>query len=53
MKRWLSTAAMVIGLLGVMMAPAHADPTNAPNAQPLVLTKRTAKPSSSWGSWRC
>jgi hypothetical protein len=38
MKRWLATAAMVIGLLGVLMAPAHADPTNAPNAQPLELT---------------
>jgi hypothetical protein len=38
MKRWLATAAMVLGLVGVLMAPAHADPTNAPNAQPLVLT---------------
>lgn len=37
MKRWLATAAMMLGLLGVMMAPAHADPTNAPNAQPLEL----------------
>jgi hypothetical protein len=32
MKRWVATAAMVLGLLGVMMAPAHADPINAPGA---------------------
>jgi hypothetical protein len=32
MKRWLATAAMVLGLLGVLVAPAHADPTNAPGA---------------------
>jgi hypothetical protein len=31
MKRLVATAAMVLGLLGVMMAPAHADPINAPN----------------------
>jgi hypothetical protein len=38
MKRWLAIAAMVVGLLGVMMAPAHADPTNAPGAVPLTVT---------------
>ena len=38
MKRWVATAAMVLGLLGVYMAPAHADPINAPNAEPIVLT---------------
>jgi hypothetical protein len=38
MKRLVATAAMMVGLLGVMMAPAHADPINAPNAQPLELT---------------
>jgi hypothetical protein len=27
MKRWVATAAMVLGLLGIYMAPAHADPT--------------------------
>jgi len=31
MKRWVATAAMVLALLGVAMAPAHADPINAPN----------------------
>ena len=38
MKRWVATAAMVLGLLGVYMAPAHADPINAPNVEPLDLT---------------
>src|SRR5215207_5929378 len=38
MKRWVATAAMVLGLLGVYMAPAHADPTNAPNAFPFTIT---------------
>jgi hypothetical protein len=37
MKRLVATAAMVLGLLGVLMAPAHADPINAPNAVPLEL----------------
>jgi hypothetical protein len=32
MKRWVITATMVLGLLGVAAAPAYADPTNAPNA---------------------
>jgi hypothetical protein len=27
-----------LGLLGVYMAPAHADPINAPNVEPLDLT---------------
>jgi hypothetical protein len=38
MKRWLATAAMVLGLLGAYTAPAHADPTNAPNAFPFTIT---------------
>jgi|SRR5215207_1490422 len=38
MKRWLATAAIVLGLLGVAMAPAHADPTNAPNALSFTIT---------------
>ena len=38
MKRWVVTAAMVLGLLGVYMAPAHADPTNAPNAVTFPIT---------------
>jgi hypothetical protein len=31
MKRWAATVAMLLALLGVAMAPAHADPTNVPN----------------------
>jgi hypothetical protein len=38
MKRWVTTAAMVLGLLGVSMAPAHADPINSPNAFPFTIT---------------
>jgi hypothetical protein len=38
MKRWVATAAMVIGLLGVLMAPAHADPINAPRVEPFPIT---------------
>ena len=38
MKRWVATAAMVLALLGVAMAPAHADPTNAPNAVTFPVT---------------
>jgi len=38
MKRWVATAAMVLGLLGVYMAPAHADPTNPPFVEPIDLT---------------
>jgi hypothetical protein len=38
MKRWMVTAAMVVGLLGVYMAPAHADPINAPNVEPFEIT---------------
>jgi hypothetical protein len=38
MKRWVATAAMVLALLGVSMAPAHADPTNAPNAVTFPIT---------------
>ena len=38
MKRWVATAAMVLALLGVAMAPAHADPTNAPNSVTFPLT---------------
>jgi pimeloyl-ACP methyl ester carboxylesterase len=39
MKRWVTAAAMVLALLGVSTAPAHADPTNAANG-------RTATPNS-------
>jgi hypothetical protein len=38
MKRWVATAAMVLGVLGVSMAPAHADPVNAPSVQPFPIT---------------
>jgi streptogramin lyase len=38
MKRWVATAAIVLGLLGVAMAPAYADPTNAPNALTFPIT---------------
>jgi hypothetical protein len=38
MKRWVATVAMVLALLGVAMAPAHADPTNAPNALQFPIT---------------
>ena len=38
MKRWAATAAMLLALLGVAMAPAHADPTNAANAVTFPVT---------------
>jgi hypothetical protein len=38
MKRWVATAAMVLGLLGASMVPAHADPTNAPNSLTFPIT---------------
>jgi hypothetical protein len=38
MKRWVATAAMVLALLGVAMAPAHADPINAPFVEPFDIT---------------
>jgi hypothetical protein len=38
MKRWVATAAMLLALLGVSMAPAHADPTNAPNSLQFPIT---------------
>ena len=38
MKRWMATAAIVLGLLGVAMAPAYADPTNAPNSLTFEIT---------------
>jgi len=38
MKRWVATAAMVLALLGVAMAPAYADPTNAPNVGSFSIT---------------
>ena len=38
MKRWAATAAMLLVLLGVSMAPAHADPTNAPNSITFPIT---------------
>ena len=38
MKRWAAIAAMLLALLGVAMAPAHADPTNAPNPFTFEIT---------------
>jgi streptogramin lyase len=38
MKRWAATAAMLLALLGVAMAPAYADPTNAPNSLSFDIT---------------
>ena len=38
MKRWLAIAAMLLGLVGVLAAPAYADPTNAPNSLTFPIT---------------
>ena len=38
MKRWAATAAMLLALLGVTMAPASADPTNTPNPFTFEIT---------------
>src|SRR5215211_1600061 len=38
MKRWAAIAAMLLALLGVSMAPAYADPTNAPNSLTFDIT---------------
>jgi hypothetical protein len=38
MKRWAATTAMLLALLGVSMAPAHADPTNVPNPFTFEIT---------------
>jgi hypothetical protein len=38
MKRWAAIAAMLLGLLGVLAAPAYADPTNAPNSLQFEIT---------------
>ena len=38
MKRWAAIAAMLLGLLGVLAAPAYADPTNAPNSLTFEIT---------------
>jgi streptogramin lyase len=38
MKRWAATAAMLLALLGVLAAPAYADPTNAPNSLTFEIT---------------
>ncbi len=38
MKRWAVTAAMLLALLGASMAPAYADPTNAPNTFTFPIT---------------
>jgi hypothetical protein len=38
MKRWAATVAMLLALLGVLAAPAHADPTNAPNIESFQIT---------------
>jgi hypothetical protein len=34
----VATAAMLLALLGVLAAPAYADPTNAPNIEPFPIT---------------
>jgi hypothetical protein len=38
MKRWVAIAAILLGLLGVLAAPAYADPTNAPNSLSFDIT---------------
>ena len=38
MKRWVAIAAILLGLLGVLAAPAYADPTNAPNSLSFEIT---------------
>jgi hypothetical protein len=38
MKRWVAIAAILLGLLGVLAAPAYADPTNAPNSLTFDIT---------------
>jgi streptogramin lyase len=38
MKRWAATAAMLLALLGVAVAPAYADPTSAPNSLTFDIT---------------
>jgi len=38
MKRWVAIAAILLGLLGVVAAPAYADPTNAPNSLTFDIT---------------
>ena len=38
MKRWGRERGMLIGLLGVLAAPAYADPTNAPNSIQFEIT---------------
>ena len=38
MKRWAAIAAMLLALLGVAVAPAYADPTNAPNSLTFPIT---------------
>jgi streptogramin lyase len=38
MKQRAATAAILLGLLGVLAAPAYADPTNAPNSLQFEIT---------------
>ena len=38
MKRWVAIAAILLGLLGVLAAPAYADPTDAPNSLSFDIT---------------
>jgi hypothetical protein len=38
MKRWVAIAAILLGLVGVLAAPAYADPTNAPNSLTFDIT---------------
>jgi hypothetical protein len=37
-KRWVATAAVLLGLVGVLAAPAYADPINAPNSLTFPIT---------------
>jgi hypothetical protein len=38
MKRWVATATMLLGLVGVLAAPAYADPINAPHSLTFPIT---------------
>jgi hypothetical protein len=51
MRRSVATAAIALGALGASMAPAHADPSNAPNIQPFPspVTGRPTRRSSCQG----
>ena len=55
MKRWAATAAMLLALLGVLAAPAYADPTNAPNIESFQIacggTSYTVVAGPGRGTW--